>query len=129
LAPVTSDGARAGRVDRLALHGMNRHAWKGYFDPGSWYHEGIAPGFEYDPSDALAATGLSQLERFDEMQRRRRKAVAPDRAEARHPPRAAPGNPTRARPAPPRGRSRPQGHLAASWAWLSERSESPSRWR
>ncbi len=75
-AAVTDDGALAERLELLSLHGMNRDAWKRYGDTGSWYYEVTAPGFKYNPSDVLAAIGLAQLERFDDMQRRRRELVA-----------------------------------------------------
>lgn len=70
-AAVTDDDAIAERLELLSLHGMNRDAWKRYGDTGSWYYEVTAPGFKYNLSDVLAAIGLGQLERFDEMQRLR----------------------------------------------------------
>ncbi|HVP72055.1 MAG TPA: DegT/DnrJ/EryC1/StrS aminotransferase family protein [Gemmatimonadaceae bacterium] len=70
-AAVTDDAALAERMQVLSLHGMNRDAWKRYTDTGSWYYEVVAPGFKYNLSDVLAAIGLGQLERFDEMQRLR----------------------------------------------------------
>lgn len=73
---VTDDDALADRIDLLALHGMDRDAWKRYSDTGSWYYEITSPGFKYNLSDVLAAVGLGQLEHFDEMQRRREELVA-----------------------------------------------------
>ena len=70
-AAVTNDDALAERMEVLSLHGMNRDAWKRYADTGSWYYEVVAPGYKYNLSDVLAAIGLGQLARFDEMQRRR----------------------------------------------------------
>ena len=75
-AAVTNDDALAARLALLSLHGMNRDAWKRYTDTGSWYYEVTAPGFKYNLSDVLAAIGLGQLERFDELQRMRREHVA-----------------------------------------------------
>ncbi len=75
-AAVTDDDALAERIALLSLHGMSRDAWKRYADTGSWYYEVTAPGFKYNLSDVLAAIGLGQLERFEEMQRRRREIVA-----------------------------------------------------
>lgn len=75
-AAVTNDDALAARLSLLSLHGMNRDAWKRYTDTGSWYYEVTAPGFKYNLSDVLAAIGLGQLERFDELQRLRREHVA-----------------------------------------------------
>ncbi len=74
-AAVTNDEALAARLSLLSLHGMNRDAWKRYTDTGSWYYEVTAPGFKYNLSDVLAAIGIGQLERFDELQRLRRERV------------------------------------------------------
>ncbi len=73
---VTDDDALAGRVELLALHGMDRDAWKRYSDTGNWYYEITSPGFKYNLSDVLAGVGLGQLEHFDEMQRQRAEHVA-----------------------------------------------------
>lgn len=59
----------------LSLHGMNRDAWKRYTAEGSWYYEVVAPGFKYNMTDIQAAIGRVQLQRLDEMQRRRREIV------------------------------------------------------
>ncbi len=75
-AIVTDDGALMERMARLALHGMDRDAWKRYTSSGSWFYEVAAPGFKYNLSDILAAVGLGQLERFAESQRRRVAIVA-----------------------------------------------------
>jgi len=75
-AAVTNDAALAERMSQLSLHGMNRDAWKRYTSTGSWYYEITAPGFKYNLSDVLAAIGLGQLERFDELQRLRRERAA-----------------------------------------------------
>lgn len=75
-AVVTDDADLAARLELLSLHGMDRDAWKRYADTGSWYYEITSPGFKYNLSDVLAAIGLGQLERFDEMQRRRAEHVA-----------------------------------------------------
>jgi dTDP-4-amino-4,6-dideoxygalactose transaminase len=73
---VTDDDALAARVELLALHGMDRDAWKRYSDTGNWYYEITSPGFKYNLSDVLAGVGLGQLEHFDEMQRQRAEHVA-----------------------------------------------------
>jgi len=75
-AAVTDDDELAERIQVLSLHGMSRDAWKRYGDTGSWFYEVIAPGFKYNLSDVLAAIGVGQLERFDEMQRLRAARVA-----------------------------------------------------
>ena len=74
-AAVTDDDDLAARMSLLSLHGMDRDAWKRYSDTGSWYYEVTAPGHKYNLSDVLAAIGLAQLERFGEMQQRRRELV------------------------------------------------------
>ena len=79
-AAVTNDEVLAERISLLSLHGMNRDAWKRYTASGSWYYEVTAPGFKYNLSDVLAAIGLGQLERFDELQRLRRERVTRYRA-------------------------------------------------
>jgi len=73
---VTDDDALAERLELLALHGMDRDAWKRYSDTGTWYYEITSPGFKYNLSDVLAAIGLGQLDHFDEMQRQRAEHVA-----------------------------------------------------
>jgi dTDP-4-amino-4,6-dideoxygalactose transaminase len=75
-AAVTNDEELHERMRSLSLHGMSRDAWLRYTDKGSWYYEIVAPGYKYNLSDVLAAIGLGQLERFDEMQRRRRELTA-----------------------------------------------------
>lgn len=75
-AAVTDDEELADRIRLLSLHGMSRDAWKRYTATGSWYYEVVAPGWKYNLSDVLAAIGLGQLERFDEMQAIRAALVA-----------------------------------------------------
>jgi dTDP-4-amino-4,6-dideoxygalactose transaminase len=90
-AAVTDDEALAEHMSVLSLHGMSHDAWKRYGDAGSWYYEVVAAGFKYNLSDVLAAIGLGQLERFDEMQRlraaraQRYQAALADVAEVRTP--------------------------------------------
>ncbi len=56
----------------LALHGMSKDAWKRYTSEGSWYYEIVAAGFKYNLSDLQASIGLAQLEKFPQLQERRR---------------------------------------------------------
>lgn len=66
-------------IDRarvIALHGMNRDAWKRYGKDGSWYYEIVFPGFKYNMTDIQAAMGLVQLRRLADFQARRREIVA-----------------------------------------------------
>lgn len=68
---LTNDDAVMERVRVLSLHGMDRDAWKRYTARGSWRYEVREPGFKYNMPDIAAAMGIVQLERLDEMQRRR----------------------------------------------------------
>lgn len=63
------------RLRRLRLHGMSKDGWKRYHKQGSWYYEIHEAGFKYNLSDIQAALGLVQLERVDELNRRRRAAA------------------------------------------------------
>ena len=65
--------------DRLAIfgyHGMSRDGWKRYTARGSWYYEILEDGFKYNMPDLLAALGLVQLRRLDEMQTARMRIVS-----------------------------------------------------
>jgi dTDP-4-amino-4,6-dideoxygalactose transaminase len=75
-ALVTGRPERAERARRLALHGMDRDAWKRYTEAGSWYYEVVAPGFKYNMTDLAAALGLCQLRRLPAFTRRRRELSA-----------------------------------------------------
>lgn len=68
---VTNDDDIMERVRVLSLHGMDRDAWKRYTARGSWRYDVREPGFKYNMPDLAAAMGLVQLNRLDEMQRRR----------------------------------------------------------
>lgn len=73
---LTDDDALAERVRRVGLHGMDKDAWKRYTASGSWRYDVMEPGFKYNLADPLAALGLGQLRRLDEMQRRRDEIAA-----------------------------------------------------
>jgi dTDP-4-amino-4,6-dideoxygalactose transaminase len=68
---ITNDDAVADRIRVLSLHGMDRDAWKRYLRGGSWRYDVLAPGFKYNMSDLCAAIGTVQLDRLEDMQRRR----------------------------------------------------------
>lgn len=55
----------------LSLHGMSSGAWKRY-SGGAWKYDILDLGFKYNLSDINAALGLAQLQRIEQMQRRRR---------------------------------------------------------
>ena len=68
---VTDDPEMIERCRIMALHGISKDAWKRYTSEGSWYYEIVAPGFKYNMTDIMAALGLAQLERVEEMKQRR----------------------------------------------------------
>jgi dTDP-4-amino-4,6-dideoxygalactose transaminase len=59
----------------ISLHGMDKDAWKRNTAEGNWRYDVVMPGFKYNFTDIQAAIGLKQLERLEEMDRRRRLAV------------------------------------------------------
>jgi dTDP-4-amino-4,6-dideoxygalactose transaminase len=69
---VTPDVELAGRIKRLALHGMSTDAWKRFSDAGYKHYEVVEPGFKYNMMDLQAALGIHQLARVEENLLRRR---------------------------------------------------------
>lgn len=63
------------RARVVALHGMNRDAWRRYAKGGSWRYEIVTPGFKYNMTDIQAALGLCQLRKLPSFQERRREIV------------------------------------------------------
>ena len=59
-----------------SLHGMSRDAFRRYEADGSWRYDVVLPGFKYNMPDIQAAIGLHQLQRLEQMQKRRRAIVA-----------------------------------------------------
>jgi dTDP-4-amino-4,6-dideoxygalactose transaminase len=70
-ALATREAELAQRARLLALHGMDRDAWKRYTAQGTWFYEVQAAGFKYNMSDLEAAIGLGQLGRLEVMNARR----------------------------------------------------------
>jgi dTDP-4-amino-4,6-dideoxygalactose transaminase len=71
---VTLDDRRlAERIRRLSLHGLSHDAWKRYTRAGSAHYDVVELGYKYNMTDVAAAIGLGQLEKFSDMQRRRRR--------------------------------------------------------
>jgi dTDP-4-amino-4,6-dideoxygalactose transaminase len=60
------------RARGLALHGLNRDAWKRHQGAGNWYYEVQAPGFKYNMTDLQASLGIWQLRKLAGFQSRRR---------------------------------------------------------
>jgi dTDP-4-amino-4,6-dideoxygalactose transaminase len=68
---LTNDDELMERVRILALHGMDRDAWKRYTSAGSWRYDIVEHGYKDNMPDLAAALGISQLKKLDKMQRRR----------------------------------------------------------
>ncbi len=72
---VTEESGLAEHMRSMSLHGLSHDAWGRYSGGGSWDYQIIAPGYKYNLTDVAAAIGLHQLQRAEQM-RRRREAVA-----------------------------------------------------
>ncbi len=72
---ITEDSGLAERMRSMSLHGLSHDAWGRYSGGGSWDYQIMAPGYKYNLTDVAAAMGVHQLQRAEEM-RRRREAVA-----------------------------------------------------
>lgn len=68
---LTEDDEVAERLDRLALHGMSRDAWKRYSDEGYDHYQVVDAGWKYNMMDLQAALGIHQLQRVDDYWKRR----------------------------------------------------------
>lgn len=68
---VTDDEETEKKARVFTSHGMSRNAWTRYAKGGSWRYDVETAGFKYNMTDIQAALGLCQLERLEEMQRRR----------------------------------------------------------
>jgi dTDP-4-amino-4,6-dideoxygalactose transaminase len=67
---VTDDPALADRMRLMSLHGLSHDAWQRY-SGGGWDYKIVAPGYKYNLTDIAAAIGLKQLDRAEQMRRRR----------------------------------------------------------
>ncbi len=67
----TDDSALADKVRSLKFHGLGVDAYDRKTQGRSPQAEVIAPGYKYNMTDISAALGLKQLERLDEMNRKR----------------------------------------------------------
>lgn len=68
---TTASEELAAQARILSLHGMSKDAWKRYAKGGSWYYEIVETGYKYNMTDIQAALGLVQLDRIEEMRRKR----------------------------------------------------------
>lgn len=62
---LTKTEEDASRIKMLALHGMNRDAWKRFSDEGYKHYYVIECGFKYNMMDLQAAIGIHQLKRVE----------------------------------------------------------------
>ena len=74
-ALVTDDEELAKRARMLSSHGMSAGAWNRYGKEGSWRYDIEEPGFKYNMFDIQAGLASLQLDRMDDMQRRRFEVV------------------------------------------------------
>lgn len=63
---IARDDHDIGRVKMLALHGMNRDAWRRFSDAGFRHYQVVECGFKYNMMDLQAAIGIHQLARIEE---------------------------------------------------------------
>jgi len=68
-----NDSALERKLRLLRFHGIERNAWKRYGKGGNPSYDIAEPGYKYNMPDILAALGLVQLERWQELNLRRAK--------------------------------------------------------
>ena len=68
-----NDAALERKLRLLRFHGIERDAWKRYGKGGNPSYDIAEPGYKYNMPDILAALGLAQLERWQELNLRRAK--------------------------------------------------------
>ncbi len=68
---TTNHGDLADKMRMLSLHGISKDAWKRYSSEGSWFYEIVYSGYKYNMSDVQASIGIHQMEKLDQMQKRR----------------------------------------------------------
>ena len=67
-----SDADLEKRLRLLRFHGIERDAWKRYGKGGDPSYDIAEPGYKYNMPDMLAALGLAQMERWQDLNARRR---------------------------------------------------------
>lgn len=73
---VSDDPEIVDRVRRLKFHGLAKDAWQRYSRKGSVVMEVTEPGFKYNLTDIQASLGLTQLEKLERFNERRKQLVA-----------------------------------------------------
>jgi dTDP-4-amino-4,6-dideoxygalactose transaminase len=66
-----NDAVLEKKLRLLRFHGIERDAWKRYGKGGNPAYDIAEPGYKYNMPDILAALGLAQLERWQELNLRR----------------------------------------------------------
>ncbi len=64
-AITTNDGETADRLRAMALHGMDKDAWKRFSPGGRWQYDIVTPGYKSNMMDIQAALGIHQLRRLE----------------------------------------------------------------
>ncbi len=62
---IAKEDDDASRIKMLALHGMNRDAWKRFGDEGYKHYFVVECGYKYNMMDLQAAIGIHQLEKVE----------------------------------------------------------------
>ena len=68
---LTGPKALVDSVRTIALHGLNRDAWKRFGNSGFSLYDVESPGYKYNMTDIQASLGRVQMARLDEFWRRR----------------------------------------------------------
>ncbi|WP_408955101.1 DegT/DnrJ/EryC1/StrS family aminotransferase [Natroniella sp. ANB-PHB2] len=70
---TTNNDELAENIRINTLHGISRDAYDRYTNKeASWYYEIVTPGYKYNMPDINAAMGIEQLNKLEEMQKRRK---------------------------------------------------------
>ncbi len=72
---TTADQGLAERIRIMALHGMDKDAWKRYAPGGSWRYDIVALGYKHNMMDLQAAIGIHQLKKIERFRDRRQQIV------------------------------------------------------
>lgn len=68
---TTNNSEWAEKIERYALHGLSKGAWRRYSDEGFKHYQVIYPGYKYNMMDIQAALGIHQLSRVEKYLKRR----------------------------------------------------------
>ncbi|MDI6739927.1 MAG: DegT/DnrJ/EryC1/StrS family aminotransferase [Candidatus Edwardsbacteria bacterium] len=72
---ATDDPALAERIRIMAMHGMNKDAWKRYAPGGTWRYDIVELGYKCNMMDLQAAIGIHQLAKVEKFRARRQEIV------------------------------------------------------